>query len=75
VIELASMLKLLLYISLIVCVFAPWAWRSLTLASAIACSGRRLHRQTGVAGLMLATFETSIAKMRVFRCRISSARR
>ena len=68
VIELASMLKLLLYISLIVCVFAPWG-----LAIADAGIGDRLLGagvyvvKLGVAGLMLATFETSIAKMRVFR--------
>ena len=68
VIELASMLKLLLYISLIVCVFAPWG-----LAIADAGVGDRLFGavvyvvKLGVAGLMLATFETSIAKMRVFR--------
>jgi formate hydrogenlyase subunit 4 len=68
VIELASMLKLLLYISLIVCVFAPWG-----LAIADAGVGDRLIGaviyvvKLGVAGLMLATFETSIAKMRVFR--------
>jgi formate hydrogenlyase subunit 4 len=68
VIELASMLKLLLYISLIVCVFAPWG-----LAIANAGVGARVLGagiyvvKLGVAGLMLAVFETSIAKMRVFR--------
>ncbi len=68
VIELASMLKLLLYISLIVCVFTPWG-----LAIANAGVGARLIGaglyvvKLGVAGLMLAVFETSIAKMRVFR--------
>jgi formate hydrogenlyase subunit 4 len=67
-IELASMLKLLLYVSLIVCVFAPWG-----LAIADASIGDRLLGagvyvvKLGVAGLMLAAFETSIAKMRVFR--------
>ena len=67
-IELASMLKLLLYISLIACVFMPWG-----LAIADASVGDRLFGaaayvvKLGVAGLMLATFETSIAKMRVFR--------
>jgi formate hydrogenlyase subunit 4 len=67
-IELASMLKLLLYVSLIACVFAPWG-----LAIADASIGDRLIgaaayvAKLGVAGLMLAAFETSIAKMRVFR--------
>jgi formate hydrogenlyase subunit 4 len=68
VIELASMLKLLLYISLIACVFMPWG-----LAMANAGVGARLFGagayvvKLGVAGLMLGVFETSIAKMRVFR--------
>ena len=68
VIELASMLKLLLYISLIICVFAPWG---LAIADA-SITDRLLGAgvyvvKLGVAGLMLAAFETSIAKMRVFR--------
>jgi formate hydrogenlyase subunit 4 len=68
VIELASMLKLLLYVSLIACVFMPWG-----LAIADADIGARLFGaavyvvKIGVAGLLLAVFETSIAKMRVFR--------
>jgi formate hydrogenlyase subunit 4 len=68
VIELASMLKLLLYVSLIVCVFMPWG-----LAIADASVGARLLgagiyvAKLGVAGLVLALFETSVAKMRVFR--------
>ena len=62
------MLKLLLYISLIICVFTPWV-----LAIADAGIGDRLLgavvyvAKLGVAGLMLAAFETSIAKMRIFR--------
>jgi formate hydrogenlyase subunit 4 len=68
VIELASMLKLLLYVSLIACIFAPWG-----VAIANAGVGARLFgaaiyvAKLGVAGLLLAVFETSIAKMRVFR--------
>ena len=67
-IELAAMLKLLLYISLIVCVFAPWG-----LAIGEASAPARLFgaaayiAKLGVAGVALGTFETSIAKMRVFR--------
>jgi formate hydrogenlyase subunit 4 len=68
VIELAAALKLLLYVSLIACVFAPWG---------IAPVGRGLGAlsigvlayvgKLAVAGIALATFETTIAKMRVFR--------
>ncbi len=68
VIELASMLKLVLYVSLIICVFAPWG-----IAIADAGIGDRLAgaafyvAKLGVAGVLLGVFETSIAKMRVFR--------
>jgi len=68
VIELASMLKLLLYVSLIICVFAPWG-----AAIADAGIGDRLAgaafyvAKLGVAGAVLGVFETSGAKMRVFR--------
>jgi formate hydrogenlyase subunit 4 len=67
-IELGAMLKLLLYMSLIACVFAPW-----TLAIADAGVGDRLLGFIGyvgklaVGGVALGAFETSIAKMRVFR--------
>ena len=61
------MLKLLLYVSLTACIFTPWgidvqgslAGFLLGLASYVA--------KLAVAGLLLAFFETSIAKMRVFR--------
>jgi formate hydrogenlyase subunit 4 len=68
VIELAAMLKLVLYVSLIVCVFVPWG-----LAIADASVGDRLLGallylvKLAVAGVALGVFETSIAKMRVFR--------
>jgi formate hydrogenlyase subunit 4 len=67
-IELATFLKLLLYASLIGCIFAPLGMApdgaglpayALGLAAYLA--------KLFVAGLALATFETSIAKMRVFR--------
>jgi len=67
-IELAAMLKLLLYVSIIACVFMPWG-----LAIADASVGARLLgvvlylAKLAVAGLALAGFETSIAKMRIFR--------
>ena len=68
-IELASSLKLLLYVSLIACVFVPWgagAGRQRR-AGRIGDRHRRLSRQAGRRRLLLALFETSIAKMRVFR--------
>ena len=68
VIELAGSLKLLLYVSLIACVFAPW---SLAPAgadlSAIAAGLAAYLVKLAIGGALLAVFETSIAKMRVFR--------
>jgi formate hydrogenlyase subunit 4 len=67
-IELAAMLKLALYVSLIACVFTPW-----TLAIADASIADRLVgalayvAKLALAGAALGAFETSIAKMRVFR--------
>ena len=67
-IEVASFLKLLLYVSVIACVFVPWG---------IAVSGQGFTAyimafalyaaKLAAAGFMLAVFETVIAKMRVFR--------
>jgi formate hydrogenlyase subunit 4 len=67
-IELSSSLKLLLYVSLIACLFAPWGIDSAgaaipTLAIGVAAYIGKL----AVGGFLLALFETSIAKMRVFR--------
>ena len=67
-IEFASFLKLLLYISLIGCIFVPWSFAGpgdglgryvLGFAAYVA--------KLAIAGFLLALFETSIAKMRVFR--------
>ncbi|HVC10199.1 MAG TPA: NADH-quinone oxidoreductase subunit H [Burkholderiales bacterium] len=67
-IEAAASLKLLLYVSVIACVFFPWG---------IAVSGQGLVAYLGgvgvyvlklaAAGFLLAVFETATAKMRVFR--------
>jgi formate hydrogenlyase subunit 4 len=67
-IETASYLKLLLYVSVIACVFFPWG---------IALSGQGLAAylaglavyvlKLAAGGFLLAVFETAIAKMRVFR--------
>lgn len=65
-VEAASMLKLLLYVSLIACIFLPWGM-------ATAAAGNPVEgllsflAKLAVAGTALALFETSIAKMRVFR--------
>ena len=68
VIELASFLKLLLYVSLIGCVFLPWGlapagapWQSHLVGIAAYVA------KLALAGGLLALFETAIAKMRVFR--------
>ena len=67
-IEVAAALKLLLYVSLLGCVFLPWG---------IAAAGRACMPTPSASpptwpswrlgGVLLAVFETSIAKMRVFR--------
>ena len=68
VIDLAAELKLLLYLSLIACLFAPWGIAGegtglLALAIGVASYVAKL----AIGGFLLAFFETSIAKMRVFR--------
>jgi len=67
-IDLAASLKLLLYISLIACLFAPWgiAGASAGLV-AVAIGAIAYVGKLAVGGFLLAFFETSIAKMRVFR--------
>ena len=67
-IEAASYLKLLLYVSLIACVFFPWgiAVPGQSAAAYLAGSGIYIAK-LGAAGFALAVFETAIAKMRVFR--------
>ena len=67
-IEVASYLKLLLYVSVIACVFVPWGITvsgqgPAAYAAAVAIYGVKL----AVAGFLLALFETVVAKMRVFR--------
>lgn len=68
VLELAAALKLLLYISLIGCIFVPWglAQPSDGLASYAAGLAAYLGK-LAAGGFLLVLFETSIAKMRVFR--------
>ncbi|MER2527090.1 MAG: NADH-quinone oxidoreductase subunit H [Candidatus Competibacter denitrificans] len=67
-IELGSALKLVLYLSLLGCIFAPWGM-------AMAGAGLNTYliglvayiAKLAAGGVLLALFETSIAKMRVFR--------
>ncbi len=68
VIELAASLKLLVYLSIIGCVFTPWgvAVAGQDLA-AFAVSLPIYVLKLAVGGFLLAVFETAVAKMRVFR--------
>lgn len=67
-IEWAASLKLLLYVSLLACVFAPWGISTFgggaeaTMIALIAYLGK-----IAFGGALLGFFEVSIAKMRVFR--------
>ncbi len=67
-IELAAALKLLVYISLIACIFAPWGLAESGDGPAAYAIGAvtYLGKLLG-GGFLLVVFETSIAKMRVFR--------
>jgi formate hydrogenlyase subunit 4 len=67
-IEFAASLKLLLYISLIVCVFAPWQLAILGAGPLAYVEGAVVYlAKLAIAGFLLALFETATAKMRVFR--------
>jgi len=67
-VDLASSLKLLLYVSLIACLFAPWGVASHDGQSPALVLGVVIYLiKLAVGGFLLALFETSIAKMRVFR--------
>jgi formate hydrogenlyase subunit 4 len=67
-IELTAALKLTLYMSLIACLFAPWGMAAPGApAAALAIGAVAYMGKLAVGGFLLALFETSIAKMRVFR--------
>jgi formate hydrogenlyase subunit 4 len=67
-IELSASLKLILYVSLLACLFAPWGIEAAGAAAPALAIGIAAHiGKLAVGGAMLALFETSIAKMRVFR--------
>lgn len=62
------MVKLLLYLSLIVAVFVPWGIDVGEIgAGAIGVGLATYAAKLGVGAVLLGVFETSIAKMRVFR--------
>ena len=68
VIELAAYLKLLLYISLIACIFTPWGMATAGAGPAAYLIGTAAYvGKLAIGGVLLALFETVIAKMRVFR--------
>jgi len=67
-IDLTSELKLLLYVSLIACLFVPWGIATPDAgAQAIAVGIVSYVGKLAAGGLLLAVFETAIAKMRMFR--------
>jgi formate hydrogenlyase subunit 4 len=67
-IDLTSELKLLLYVSLIGCLFVPWGIAAPgTDAQAIAMGIATYIAKLAAGGVLLALFETAIAKMRIFR--------
>jgi len=67
-IDLTASLKLLLYVSLIACVFVPWGLGPPNAGfGALALGVVSYVGKLAVGGVLLALFETSIAKMRVFR--------
>ena len=67
-IDLSSQLKLLFYISVISCLFAPWGIAPPNGSAAEIANGVASYvAKLAVGGVLLAVFETSIAKMRVFR--------
>ena len=67
-IDLSSELKLLLYVSLIGCLFVPWGIAGPAASPALVAVGVASYLvKLAAGGVLLAVFETAIAKMRVFR--------
>jgi formate hydrogenlyase subunit 4 len=67
-IELAAAVKLLLYVSLISCMFFPWGMAPAGSGALAYLTGLAAYVGKVLAGgFLLVLFETSIAKMRVFR--------
>jgi formate hydrogenlyase subunit 4 len=67
-IELAASLKLVLYVSLIVCIFVPWGLAPAGAGLGAYAVGFGIYvAKLFAGGFLLALFEMAIAKMRVFR--------
>ena len=67
-IDLSAQLKLLLYVSLIACLFVPWGIAGPDAGTKAMLIGVVAYiAKLAAGGFLLAVFETSIAKMRVFR--------
>jgi formate hydrogenlyase subunit 4 len=67
-IDLTSELKLLLYGSLTGCLFVPWGISGPEASPQAIASGAAAYiAKLAAGGILLAVFETAIAKMRVFR--------
>jgi formate hydrogenlyase subunit 4 len=67
-IDLTAELKLLLYVSLIICLFLPWGEAPAGAGAQMLAIGVAAYAiKLAAGGAVLAVFETSIAKMRVFR--------
>lgn len=67
-IELAASLKLLVYLSLIAAIFAPWGMAAEGSGVGAHLAGAVIYvAKLAAGGLALAVFEASVAKMRVFR--------
>jgi formate hydrogenlyase subunit 4 len=68
VLELAGYLKLLLYMSLIACVFVPWGIAAPGAGPAALAIGAVTYAgKLAVGAVLLGVLETAVAKMRVFR--------
>ncbi|MDX8519742.1 respiratory chain complex I subunit 1 family protein [Mesorhizobium dulcispinae] len=67
-IELATFLKLVLYVSLISCVFLPWGLAHAGAGPKALVIGAAAYLvKLAALAILLAVFETAVAKMRVFR--------
>jgi len=68
VLELAGSLKLLLYVSLIACLFVPWGLAPIGAGGLAHLLGLFAYiAKLAVAGFLLSLFETAVTKLRVFR--------
>jgi formate hydrogenlyase subunit 4 len=67
-VELAASMKLLLHVSILACLFAPWGLAASEMNMAEYAVGMASYAgKVAAGGTLLAIFETIVAKMRVFR--------